>query len=693
MSATVSFLKRVSTTATTHNIRYGVVLRGDKQWQMEVVNSLNADNEPGKTFQLGGLAINGAHYLPFKQGKRFLGQECQRLICDLDDGFDANSFSASIGTLIGGGILLILKSDSDTPATENEFGAQWLELGLTQLINIHKNEELPSLPSGIEGVSQPSYLEQSLAIEKIIHVVEGHRKRPLVLTADRGRGKTSALGLASGYLAKSRSINIIVTAPTFSMVSPLFQHAAQALSIPYDNEKTLRADFGNHVSSIRYIAPDELVRNQIECDFLIVDEAAAIPTPMLKSMVHRYHRLVFSSTVHGYEGSGRGFSLKFIPWLKSEREKSTSIHLTQPIRWSEHDPLERWHNKAFLLDAELPSGEEVEASQYKQVEPQTGTLVKLEKAALIRSPHQFQNCFALLVNAHYQTSPNDLFHLLNDDRTQIYAYQWKGVCIGCLMTVEEGGLDDELIELIQQGKRRPSGQLVSVTIANQLGISEAAKTRSLRVMRIAVHPDLQRLDIGSTMLSLLEEQHPEHFLSTSFGATSELIHFWSKNGFVPLKVGSQRDKSSGCHSVIMVKDKLGVWQKKAQRHYSDSLDYRVSDGSLMVEVDVLRALFRHSIIQRSPLCEEEKRLLTNYIAGGASLDSVSFIICRVLLTALVTKDRLVSDLLMFKILQQKSWEECTSVVNKTGRKQTEILLKNDLEILVSDLQCKTNTSG
>ncbi|MCW1891328.1 hypothetical protein OK016_27805 [Vibrio chagasii] len=46
--------------------------------------------------------------------------------------------------------------------------------------------------------------------------------------------------------------------------------------------------------SLRFVAPDELLNRKPDCDLLLVDEAAAIPIPMLKSMVDSYRGMVFN---------------------------------------------------------------------------------------------------------------------------------------------------------------------------------------------------------------------------------------------------------------------------------------------------------------------------------------------------------------------------------------------------------------
>ncbi|MEF1307638.1 tRNA(Met) cytidine acetyltransferase, partial [Vibrio owensii] len=129
---------------------------------------------------------------------------------------------------------------------------------------------------------------------------------------------------------------------------------------------------------IQFIAPDELLSTLPECDLLLVDEAAAIPVPMPKQITEQYHRLVFSTTIHGYEGCGRGFTLKFVDWLQKQRPGMNLCHLQQPIRWATNDNLEAWLYQAFLLDAELTPSQPTELGDI--------TLINLRKSALISNP-------------------------------------------------------------------------------------------------------------------------------------------------------------------------------------------------------------------------------------------------------------------------------------------------------------------
>ncbi|WP_165313352.1 GNAT family N-acetyltransferase [Vibrio ziniensis] len=665
----VSYLLALRQLALKHQYRFGVCLQGAEAWNRTLVQELLVVSKSNSVFQVGGDAYAEVRHVPFNKGQQLLGQECDLLICDLSSGWDANSFSAALGTLIGGGLLIVLGlGDLSDNAAE-----KWLKSSLDKLI-VLSDVCQPILPQISGAQHQIDYSQQQLAIENIVKVVTGHRKRPLILTADRGRGKSSALGMAAAKLMSERKIRIIVTAPSLDAVSPVFQFAQSLL----DGASSERGFVAVADSRLRFIAPDELLRNTPECDLLLIDEAAAIPLPMLQSIINNYHRTVFSSTIHGYEGCGRGFSLKFQAWLKHVRPDMKVQNMSQPIRWSEGDPLEAWHRTSFLLDFEFqPISDAISLD---------GLIFrKVPKSELLENPALLHNIFSLLVNAHYQTSPNDLFHLLGDEKMEVYIATHQDVLVGCILSVEEGGLDQSLVHDIQIGKRRPKGHLTPVSIANQLGISEAATQVSHRIMRIAVHPDVQNQNIGFELVKRFAYDIADDFISTSFGATPELMKFWRKCGFQVIKVGSQRDQASGCYSVLLVKGENLLWLERAKQRCFQVFDFELTDSLQEMEPELVRILLR----ERFPsIAQLPINLIQNYALGGSNFESIAVWLRALAFSLDDDKVSVLSDVFISKVVQRVSWIECAKRNQLTGRKQIEAHIRNGLLNLLDDLQCK-----
>ncbi|MDR9831281.1 GNAT family N-acetyltransferase [Vibrio sp. FNV 38] len=656
--------------------RDGFYVHGDETWNLQVVQSfLNQYSEPRVAY-LGGAFNSGHQAIGYKRGETLLGQELDVLVVDFNPGFDANSFTAALGALVGGGVLIVTswQIQDKTPDWH------WLNDSLLKLTLVRQGDALEfsanvRAPNTIEqlNVKQENdsrFLQQQQVVRDIVRVVEGHRKRPLVITADRGRGKSSSLGIAVAELMQSRILRIAITAPLIKSVTPVFQHAARLLNI----ETCLKGRLEYQQSSLQFVAPDELAKYAGEFDFVLVDEAAALPLSLLKQFVNLFHRLVFSSTIHGYEGSGRGFTLKFLTWLKQERPQSRQVHLTQPIRWNENDPLERWSFESFLLDAEispLTSG----------LVTQKLTLQSHSKSSLVNDKAMLRRVFALLVNAHYQTSPNDLFTLLADGNTDLFTLQSQGLLIGCLLTVREGQLSEDMITDIAQGNRRPQGQLVVSSLINHLGLERAGRLASERVMRIAVHPEVQAQGVGSEMLTQYKNRTQSAFVSTSFGMSSDLVGFWLSNNFVPIKLGSKRDAASGTYSMIMAEGDDGI-VASGIRHFKRELPYWLLNHGQYLDTDLIRALLPNI---ENTIDSDDIRLLENFVCGGSNSETIASLLSCILFTLNSEQKRACSNLLLMYTVCHLSVERCCLRFKLTGRKQFDAQLRLDVGLLVDTL--------
>lgn len=381
--------------------------------------------------------------------------------------------------------------------------------------------------------------DQLAAIDAICRTGLGRRRRPLILRADRGRGKSTALGRAAAQLLQDKRERIVVTAPSADAVEQVFT-AAQAVWPEAVRSGMTLAD-NDH--SLKFVPPDVLLREKPEAGLVLVDEAAGLPSPMLESILTGWPRVVFSTTVHGYEGSGRGFDVRFREVLDRVTPRWQGLHLRQPIRWSEGDPLEQLTNRLFLLDAESTS--DIDASADVRLEhwqPAEASEAELSEA------------FGLLTDAHYRTTPGDLRQWLDDPNAETWLARSGGAVVGVLWISHEGGLPAPLAEQVMRGERRIRGHLLAQGLASHGGMAEAASLSIARVVRIAVHPDLRRRRVGRELLEAGRVWAVEagcDLFGTSFGATPGLLSFWRNAGLKPLRLGLHQSASSGEHTLQM----------------------------------------------------------------------------------------------------------------------------------------------
>ncbi|WP_112479751.1 GNAT family N-acetyltransferase [Vibrio variabilis] len=608
------------------------------------------------------------------------------LVVTIDEQFDANSFNAALGTLVGGGLLILLHTEksslhpwlvgaiSELPTLEESS----LEVAQPSLFCLDDDTRLASLSS---TSATNRFEQQEQAIELIHHVVTGHRKRPLVLTADRGRGKSSALGIAAARFNGKRPLRVLITAPSKSSVVSALAHFNRELE-----GQSLSASS----VTLEFIAPDELLQTKPNCDFLFVDEAAALPISMLKRMVEHYHRMVISTTIHGYEGCGRGFSVKFLPWLTENRKGAKNYHLDSPIRWSQYDLLEPWASSTFLLNAELSALPEPMVKEPIRRDALTWETFDAKSASLNRE--RLDAAFALLVNAHYQTSPNDLMWLLNSKTMKLYIMSYDDIVVGSILVNREGQLDRDLIERVQLGRARPAGHLVPVELSNHLGLSTAALQSCLRVMRIAVHPLLQGKGLGSEMLTALSQVAKGNvdYLATNFGATAELVRFWKTNGFLPVRIGSAKDKASGTYSstfICPLSSESVEWIDEARNQFGDSLHFALRTHAQDVDPSLALSLLKSSEV-KSLSSIPVSSLVPNYVRGGNSFNSVRPFLMPLIPLALSLNGEHVSTLIVAVVIQEWSWTMVAEYFGFAGKKQAEQAFRQELSKLLSVLQCK-----
>ena len=479
-------------------------------------------------------------YFPFSKTKNLLGSEFPAIIYDARQGIHLDALAMAAGTLQDGGQLLLLlnhwadlanQPDSDSLRWSGEKHAintphfiaflqeKIAKYGFPVYQNTPLNLASPKPQKDRSPDCQPT-LEQARLLQQMAEAEDAI----LIVTAKRGRGKSALAGLfAKQQLAQNQPV--ILTAPNKSAVN-IFNEFAGA--------------------EITFMPPDELSQNlsdapqQFADHWLFVDEAAMIPLDILFRLTKAFKRVVLTTTLHSYEGTGRGFLLKFM--AKTDRT-FRHVELFTPLRWQADDKLEAFIDDLLLCDCEdrlpQPPYDEALAEQ-------------LQISHCERIPHdQIESVYGLLTLAHYRTSPLDLRRLLDAPQQQFYLAHARDSLLGCVWAVPEGGLTDKtLIRQIRRGERRPRGNLVAQMLCFQAGLEEACELRSLRISRIAVQPNWQQQGLGQRLITQMKQQGAVDFLSVSFGYTLELLAFWQKCGFILVHFSESKEASSGCYSVV-----------------------------------------------------------------------------------------------------------------------------------------------
>lgn len=506
-----------------------------------------------------------------------LGHEAEVLIINAFSKVDWELVAAASGTLKSGGLWLLLTPEVDewlaTPnpaakrlltfpqqpaaspfakllAPQFQQALQWRHDGvfgeirqIPQQIAVELATKQDGIAASTPAITDPvapfASVEQATAVAAIHHVVNGHRRRPLVLTAHRGRGKSAALGIAAAQLTRIGRERIVICAP----------HPDAAL-VAQQQFSRLVPD-----KQLAFVPIDRLLSERPELDLLLIDEAAGLPIPHLEKLTNHYSRIVFASTEHGYEGTGRGFKLRFQQYLNKKCPGWKKLHLSDPIRYAANDPLELLTFSAFLLDCDTEQLWQNVANVAAEHSPAV-EFMRVEISDLIAKPALLRQVFALLSLAHYQTSLRDLWALCDDTSLQLMLMQSAGVVLAVALVGIEGELDSTLCRQISRGERRVQGHLLAQNLAFHLQTPDLASLKLARIQRIVVHPLMQRRGFGENLLKQLTEdlvtQHVQ-LLGTSFGASIELATFWQRSGFSPIRLSHKLEQSSNAPSVLMVK--------------------------------------------------------------------------------------------------------------------------------------------
>ncbi|KAH9889948.1 DUF699-domain-containing protein [Cubamyces lactineus] len=429
-----------------------------------------------------------------------------------------------------------------------------------------------------ELVKLAKTIDQAQAILTFVDAIaEKTLSSTVTLTAARGRGKSAALGLSIAAALAHGYSNIFVTSPSPENLKTLFDFIFKGMDalgyeehLDYDIVQSTNPDFNkaivrvnvfrNHRQTIQYIQPqDAHVLGQAE--LVIIDEAAAIPLPLVRNLIGPY--LVFmASTINGYEGTGRSLSLKLIQQLRESTRPSLTkdvaasedaataasssskkpltkappkartlreIKLETPIRYASGDKVEKWLNSLLCLDATvLPRSVHMSTPHPSKCElfyVSRDTLFSYHPASEVF----LQRMMALYVASHYKNQPNDLqllsdapaHHLfvllppIKDDETHLPEP------LVVLQVALEGNISKQAIMDGLSRGFRAGGDMIPWLISQQFQESKFALLSGARIVRIATHPDYANMGYGARALQALNAYYSGEYFDVNEAPQAE----------------------------------------------------------------------------------------------------------------------------------------------------------------------------
>lgn len=627
-----------------------------------------------------------------QQADELLGTTREVVVFDAHAGFSPNRVGRVVGAVNGGGLLVVLApslsawADQETDFDETmavppfevddvtgRFRQRLIstlrfypgvaivdvEKGTVERDGLTNPDPAPTEDSGTAPPPTALFPDETYEAcvtsdqVRAVHAMEA-LKQPetaVVVEADRGRGKSSAAGLAGAALAIEGN-DVLVTAPSFRAAKACFERTETLLEV-LEQRETPTAETGDPEAStteasgaeastteasdakqdrsipctlstagggcVRFADVDKAVEFPADPDVVIVDEAAALPVRRLEGLLAA-PAVAFCTTVHGYEGAGRGFDIRFRERLANSDKQVREVELNKPIRYAAGDPLEAWSFGALLLDASpavAPAVDEATLDSVGYRAPSSDELLEDE--------HLLKEAFGLLVVAHYQTEPNSLGRLLDAPNLQLRLLTYEGHVVSVAMLAREGGLDAERRLSMYEGSR-VRGNMIPDLLTSQLRDEDAAKPVGYRVVRIATHHTVRGIGLGSRLLDKIETEasrgaepvSPDDrqrktgssmeasgkpkaqleavdWLGVGYGTTPTLLRFWGRNGYRTVHLSTTRNDSSGEYSAVMLRPLTDAGTALRRRHgcrVRDRITGLLSGPVRDADVDIIRALLR-----------------------------------------------------------------------------------------------------
>lgn len=424
--------------------------------------------------------------------RRYLGQTLQSLYWDASRGLYPNAFAALAATLADN-CRLYLHLPKDYPQGDPDHRR------LTDYANpltdcrCYFNQRLYRI------AQSAIYTPNSIKTEDDSCI---HRHSPQIYLGKRGRGKTTRLADKIRWLEKQfPDCPILIVTPYRSNLYRL-----QQLLPPAEN----------HI----FLPPDDALNRKPPAVHLIIDEASAIAPKQLLRLTEHYPAYTLAATEDGYEGTAHEFSRHTLPTLLAHIPSPEVIYHRYAKRYAQDDILENIIENAFLLQAHtLPPA-------------MPNTIRCISRDELASHEGLLRNIYALLCQAHYRTTPEDLKRLLDLPFQTLIIAEKAGEVAGVAHILHETALSPALSAEVIRGNRRPQGRLLLQQLLHKT--QDRMYNRPLnRISRIAVCQSQRRKGIAAALIRYAQSILPDP-LGVIYGHCDELAAFWQALDFAEI---------------------------------------------------------------------------------------------------------------------------------------------------------------
>lgn len=549
-----------------------------------------------------------------------LGQEHQILAHAVNEPMDVGLLAALAGTLTHGGALILSlphpAEKPDGPEGVEDFKTGHFSVRFKKLLYELERDHPEQVALVQVSEDEPDSKMRSTAIDKRIdnnsnshpanksasaeqdrllreaydHLTNSDRAC-ISIVGKRGRGKTSLLARIANRIHASAS-SYCVTALNKTALTSFHRQT-------------------DHLSTTNFQTAESipLTDNQV----VLVDEAANLPARVLHELLLKHDKLVFCTTVEGYESAGRAFQNRFSKQLRETFESPLFLNPVHPWRWRENDPLEKFIDKLVLNSSNKKSSED----DFLQLAPSTLEdsavhLKQISQSALASSEGLLESVYGLLRDTHYQTNVKDLQHLLDGHDIQIWTLKTantKEILAVAIVSIEPA-IDSSLHHAIVDKQRRLPHHLLAQLLAQCANNPLPLSKRLARITRISVNENFRRIGLGSKLLRAIEQ----HLLSpvnnanrvdafgASFAKDPVSVNFWQSNGYQEFHEGFRKNPRTALPSSAVLKsnrDDINTvlqtaidihadnqrWRERSKnsiQHRFESRPERVSDGDLLL---------------------------------------------------------------------------------------------------------------